>query len=64
MLKLRKTSGTYKDFGKFFHEVWSEALHNYTTTLVSLFGKETPDLYTAFVEFYSNIYKLSTVYQW
>ena len=64
MLKLRKTSGTYKHFGKSFHEVWSEALQNYNTILVSLFGKETPDLHTALVEFYSNIYKLSTVYEW
>ncbi len=64
MLRLRKTSGTYKDFRRSFHEVWSEAFHNYTTILVSLFEKEALDLHTALAEFYSNIYELSTVYEW
>ncbi len=63
MLRLRKTSGTYKNFGKSFHRVLSEAFHNYTTILVSLFGKETPDLYSALAEFYSNIYEWSKVYK-
>ena len=64
MLRLRKTSGTYKNFSKTFHEVWSEAFHNFTTILFSLFGKEAPDFHTAPEEFFSNIYKLSTVYEW
>ncbi len=34
MLKLRKTSGTYKDFRKSFYEVWADVFHNYTTILV------------------------------
>lgn len=64
MLKLRKTSGTYKDFGKSFYEVWADAFHNYTTIFVSLFGKEAPDLHAALADFYSSIYELSTVYEW
>ncbi len=64
MLRLWKTSGIYKDFRKSFHEVWSELFHNYTIILVSLFGKEAPGLHTALAEFYSNIYELSTVYEW
>ncbi len=40
MPKLRKTSGTYRDFSKSFYEVWADAFHNYTTILVSLFGRE------------------------
>ncbi len=64
MLKLRKTSGTFKDFGKFFYEVWADAFHNYTAILVSLFEREVPDLHSVFAEFYTNIYELSTVYQW
>ena len=64
MLRLRKTSGTYKDFGKSFHKVWSEVFHKYITIFVSLFGEEAPDLHTTFAEFYSNIYELSTVYEW
>ncbi len=64
MLRLWKTLGTYKDFGKFFHKVWSEVFRNYTTILVFLLGKEAPDLHTALAEFYSNIYELSTVYKW
>lgn len=63
MLRLRKTSGTYKDFGKFFYDMWADAFHNYTTILVSLFSKEAPNLHSAFAEFYSNVYKLSTVYE-
>ncbi len=62
MLKLRKTSGTYKDFGKFFYKVWTDAFHNYTTILVSLFGREVSDLHSALTEFYTNIYELSTAY--
>lgn len=64
MLRLGKTSGTYKDFGKSFFEVWADAFHNYTTVLVSLFGKEAPDLHAALQDFYSSIYELSTVYEW
>ena len=64
MLRLRKTLRTYKDFGKSFYDVWADAFHNYTTIRVSLFRKKTPDLYTALAEFYINVYKLSTVYEW
>lgn len=64
MLRLRKTSGTYKNFGKSFYDVWADAFHNYTTILVSLFGKEAPDLHTALAEFCSIVYELSTVYEW
>ena len=63
MLRLRKTSRIYKDFGKSFYDVWSDAFHNYTTILVFLFSKEALDLHTARAEFYSNVYKLSTVYE-
>lgn len=64
MLKLRKISGTYKDFGKFFYKAWANAFHNYTTILVFFFGKKAPDLYTALADFNSSLYKLSTVYNW
>ena len=63
MLRLRKTSGIYKNFAKSLHKVWLEAFHNYTTILVALFGKEAHDIHTTIAEFYSNIYKLSTVYE-
>lgn len=64
MFKLRKMSETYKDFGKSFYEIWADAFYNYTTILVSLFGKEAPDLHAALADFYSSIYELSTVYKW
>ncbi len=64
MLKLRKTSGTYKNFGKSFYEVCADAFHNYTTILVSLFGREVLDLHSTLSEFYTNIYELSIVYDW
>ena len=63
MLRLRKTSGTYKDFGRSFHEVWGEAFINYTTILVSLFGKEASDLHAALHQFYGTILQLSKVYE-
>lgn len=64
MLRLRKTSGTYIDFGKSFHEVWSEAFINYTAMLVSLFGKKAPSLYPVLTQFYGNILQFSKVYKW
>ncbi len=64
ILKLRKTSRTYKDFGKSFYEVWADAFHNYTTILVSFFGRKVPNLHSALAEFYTNIYKLPIVYEW
>lgn len=64
MLRLRKTSGVYKDFGKTFHEVWGEASINYTGILVALFGKEAPDLNTALINSYGSILQFSKVYGW
>ncbi len=62
MLKLRTSSGTYKDFGKSFYEVWANSFHNYTTLLVFLFDREIPNFHSALDEFYTNIYGLSTVF--
>lgn len=45
MLKLRKASGSYKDYRTTFYEVWSESFINYTTILVSLFGATAPRLH-------------------
>lgn len=56
MLRLKKTSGTYKDFGLI------EAFINYSNILVSLFGKEAPSLHTTLTQFY-NIFQLSKVYK-
>ena len=64
MLKLRKISRTYKDFGKSFYEVWADVFYHYTTILVFLFSREVPDLHSALAKFYTNIYELSTVYEW
>ncbi len=64
MLRLRKTSGIYKDFGKFFYEVWADVFQNYTNIFDFLFSKKASDLHTTFLEFYSNIYELSLVYEW
>lgn len=63
MLRLRKTSGTYKDFGKILYEIWGEAFINYTAILVSLFGKESPNLHSALTQFNNNILQLSKVYK-
>ncbi len=64
MLKLRKTSGTYKDYGSSFYGVWSEAFINYTSIMVSLFGATAPHLQAALIQFYGLGLQLSKVYDW
>lgn len=64
MLRLRKPSGTYRDFGKRVHEIWGEAFINYTAIIVSLFGIEASILLTALCQFYGNILQLSRIYEW
>ncbi len=64
MLRLRKTSGTYKDFGMSFYEVGSESFLNYTSIMVSLFAPSTAELHVALNSFYGNILQLSQVYEW
>ena len=57
MLRLKKNPGTYKDFGRSFYEVWSDAFINYTSILASLFG--------AIIKiFYTNILQSAKVYEW
>ncbi len=63
MLKLQKTFEIYKDLGKSFYKMWANISHNYTTILVFQFNKEVPDLYSALVKFYSNVYELCTIYK-
>ena len=64
MLKLRKTSGTYNDYGSSFYKVWSEAFINYTSIMVSLFGATAPRLQAALTQFYGLVLQLSKVYDW
>ncbi len=63
MLRLMKTSGTYKNFRKSFYEVWSESFLNYTSIMVSLFAPSTAELNVALNSFYGNILQLSQVYE-
>ncbi len=64
MLKLRKTSGIYKNYGSSFYEVWSEAFINYTSIMVSLFGATAPRLQAALTQLYGLVLQLSKVYYW
>ena len=64
MLLLRKNSGTYKDFGKSFYEVWSEAFITYTSIIVFLFGATAPDLHSIITIFSTKILQLAKVYEW
>lgn len=64
MLKLRKTSGSYKDYGSNFYEVWSEAFINYTSIMLSLFGHTAHRLQAALTQFYGLVLQLSEVYDW
>ncbi len=63
MLKLKKNSGTYKDFGKTFYEVWSGDFINYKEIIVAFFGFISSELHSAFTIFYGNIHKLAKVYK-
>ncbi len=64
MLKLRKTSGSYKDYSHSFYKVWSEAFINYTSILVSLFGATVPHFQATLTQFYGLMLQLSKVYDW
>lgn len=63
-LRIKKSQGFYKNFGKSVHEVWAEAFINYQTIIVSFFGKTVPDLHAATNSFYQKILELSRVYDW
>lgn len=62
MLKLEKTSETYKDYGSSFYKVWSEAFINYTSIIVSLFGATAPCLQAVFTQFHGLVLQFSKVY--
>lgn len=64
MLRLKKNPGTYKDFGRSFYKVWSDAFINYTSILATLFGARAPDLHASLTIFYTNILQLAKVYEW
>ena len=64
MLKLRKTSGSYEDYGKSFDKVWSESFLNYIAIMVSLFAPITAELKAALITYYDNILQLAQVYEW
>ena len=63
-LRLRKASGTYKDFGKTVHDVWTESFINYTSIMVSLFGKSSQQLHATMSAFHGKILTLAKVYEW
>lgn len=62
-LKMRKVTGSYKDYGA-NNTLWSEALLNYTMILMALFGSNIPALYLALASFHQEIMELSTIYEW
>lgn len=61
-LKPRKTTGTYKEFGKSVSEVWSEAFVNYMLVVNILFG--TSELSAALLLFYRQIMTLARTHDW
>lgn len=62
-LKMRKVTGSYKDYGT-TSTLWSEAFLNYTMILMALFGPTIPTLYLALAGFHREIIELSTIYEW
>ena len=61
-LKPRKTTGTYKDFGKTANEVWSDAFLNYMLVINILCG--TPELSAALLLFYRQMMTFTRSYEW
>lgn len=64
ILRLWKTSRKYKDFRKYFFEVWANIFYNYTTIFIFFFAKKALDFHTTLQKFYSSVYELLTVYEW
>lgn len=62
-LKMRKVTGSYKDYGR-DNVLWSNAFLNNTMILMELFGTTTPSLHLALHRFHREIIDLSTVYEW
>lgn len=64
MLRFKKTSWTFKDFGKFFYKLWSKNFFNYTSIMVLLFALNTAQLNVAFNVLYDTIFQMFQVYKW
>lgn len=62
-LKMRKVTGSYKDYGT-TKSLWSKSFLNYTMILMALFGPIIPTLYLALGGFHWEIIELSTIYEW
>ena len=62
-LKMRKVTGSYKDYGT-TKTLWSESFLNHTMILMALFGPTIPTLYLALAGFHREIIELSTIYEW
>lgn len=62
MLKLRKWSELYKNYGSSLYKVWSETFINYTFWLVSLFESTASYFHAFFTQFYGIVLQLSKVY--
>lgn len=63
ILKMRKVTGSYKDYGS-TNTLWSEAFLNYTIILIAFFEPTISTLYLVLASFYSEIIELSTIYKW
>lgn len=50
-LRLQKMLRTYKNFKKYFYNIWANAFYNYITIFISLFGKVALDLYSTLPSF-------------
>lgn len=62
-LRLRKSSGSFKDYGKTL-DIWLESFDNYAMIVISLFGTTAPDLHAALSLFKGDIIQLFRVYGW
>jgi hypothetical protein len=59
---LRKIVGIFKNFGKFYYEMYSEAFTNYHLIVMSLFDKISSDLFVTLIKFQQKILKLTKLY--
>ncbi|MCJ1360831.1 MAG: hypothetical protein MMC33_010840, partial [Icmadophila ericetorum] len=63
LVKVVKTTGTYKNFGRDPY-IWSEGFLNYINILLHFHASRNVKLIAAVIQFHNRIIQLSKIYQW
>lgn len=51
-LRVKKSHGSYKDYGNSCHDVWVDSSVNYQVIRVPFFVKTSPDIHAVLTQFY------------